>query len=80
VQQNPNYEGVGVGEVSEKSLENEAVSGFPSPGRGWAGPFWHAGVARDGKDEKTAPTEAIGRILLVDWKAKSWFRCSGAER
>jgi hypothetical protein len=27
------------GEVPEKSLENEAISGFPVPGRGRAGPF-----------------------------------------
>jgi hypothetical protein len=29
-----------------------------------------AGVARDGKDEKTAPTEAIGSILAGDREGK----------
>ena len=38
--------------VSEESLENETVRGFPVPGRGRAGPSWAAGVARDGKDER----------------------------
>jgi hypothetical protein len=37
--------------------------GFPYPEEAGLAPSWPAGVARDGKDEKTAPTEAMGSIL-----------------
>ena len=36
---------------------------FPYPEEAGLAPSGAAGVARDGKDEKTAPTEAVGCIL-----------------
>jgi hypothetical protein len=33
-------------------------------------PSWPAGVARDGKSGKTAPTEAIGSIVAGDREGK----------
>jgi hypothetical protein len=37
--------------------------GFPYPEEAGLAPLWAAGVAPEGKDEKTAPTEAVGCIL-----------------
>jgi len=50
--------------VSEKSLRNEAISGFPVPGRDRAGPFLACRSRSGWKDEKTAPPEATGSILV----------------
>ena len=36
---------------------------FPYPEEAGLAPSWAAGVVRDGKDEKTVPTEAVGCIL-----------------
>jgi hypothetical protein len=38
---------------------------FPYPEEAGLVPSWAARVARDGKDEKTAPTEAVGCILTA---------------
>jgi hypothetical protein len=39
--------------------------GFPYPEEAGLAPLGAAGVAPEGKDEKTAPTEAVGCILLA---------------
>jgi len=36
---------------------------YPEPEEAGLAPSWAAGVAGDGKDEKTAPTEAVGCIF-----------------
>ena len=36
---------------------------FPYPEEAGLAPSWAAGIVRDGKDEKTVPTEAVGRML-----------------
>jgi hypothetical protein len=55
----------GDAEESEKLLELEAIAGCPVPGRGRRTSLWATGVAREGKDEKTGPTEAAGCILAA---------------
>jgi hypothetical protein len=44
--------------------------GFPYPGEVGLAPLWAAGVAREGKDEKTTPTEAVLCILTAGREAK----------
>jgi hypothetical protein len=60
----------GDGEVSEKSLRNEAISGFPVPGRDRDGPFLPCRSRLGWKDKKTAPTGATGRTLARDQEDK----------
>jgi len=61
----------GVGAIARKQ-------GSFSSSRGWKSPGLHAwkvtGVARDGQDQTTAPTEAIGSIVegSREAKRKSW--------
>jgi hypothetical protein len=43
---------------------------FPHPEGAGLAPSWPAGVARDGKNEKTVATEAIGSILAGDLEGK----------
>src|SRR5260370_31724878 len=64
----------GDGEVSEKSLENEAISGFPVLGKGSAGPL-RSPSASLGMERmrKTAPMEGIGSILAAGRKPKWKF-------
>ena len=51
------------GEVSGKSHENEAISGFPYRDEVGPTPSGVAGVVRDGKDEKIVPMEAYRYLL-----------------
>ena len=44
--------------------------GFPYPEEAGLAPLWASGVAWDGKDEKTAPTEAVGCILTAGREGK----------
>jgi hypothetical protein len=44
--------------------------GFPYPEEAGLAPLWAAGVAREGKDEKTTPTEAVLCILTAGREAK----------
>jgi hypothetical protein len=62
----------GDGGVSEKSLENEEVPGFPVPGRGRTGPFvvQPKSLGMEGMN-KTAPTEVVGHILDAGQDAKT---------
>jgi hypothetical protein len=43
---------------------------FTYPEEAGLAPLWAAGVAREGKDEKTAPTEAVGCILPAGREGK----------
>jgi hypothetical protein len=43
---------------------------FPYPDEAGPTPWWAAGATRDGKDEKTVPTEAVGCILAGDREVK----------
>jgi catechol 2,3-dioxygenase-like lactoylglutathione lyase family enzyme len=44
--------------------------GFPYPEEAGLAPLWAAGVAREGKDEKTTPTEAVLCILTAGREGK----------
>jgi 5-methyltetrahydropteroyltriglutamate--homocysteine methyltransferase len=44
--------------------------GFPYPEEAGLAPLWAAGVAREGKDEKTAPTVVVGCILTAGREGK----------
>jgi hypothetical protein len=44
--------------------------GFPYPEEAGLAPLWAAGVAREGKDEETAPTEAVGCIMTAGREGK----------
>ena len=44
---------------------DERLLGFPYPEEAGLAPLWAAGLARGGKDEKTAPMEAVGCILAA---------------
>ena len=48
----------------EKSLEIRHFRVFPYSKEAELVPSWPFGVARDGTDEETAPTEASGSILV----------------
>jgi hypothetical protein len=56
--------------VSEQWREHETVAGFPVPGRSRLAPLWAAGVAPEGKNEETAPSEAVGCILTPGREGK----------
>ena len=49
---------------------NEALPVFPYREEAELAPSWAGGVAGDGKDEKTAHTEAIGRTIDGGQEAK----------
>jgi len=59
------------GEVSEKSLRNEAISGFPVPGRDRAGLFLPCRSRSGWKEENNGSTEATESILARDRKGKT---------
>ena len=44
--------------------------GCPYPEEAGLAPLWAAGVAPEGKDEKTAPTEVVGCILPAGREGK----------
>ena len=72
-----------MGRCLRNRLEMRQFPVFAYPEEGGLAPSWPAGVAREGKDEKTAPTEAVGCMLaggregkmeiLVDL-LKGWYR------
>jgi len=55
----------------EKSLKIRRFRAFPTPGKGRPGLSWAARVARGGKDEKNAPTEAVGCTIDGSREGKS---------
>lgn len=55
----------------EKSLEMKPFLVFPYPEEAGLAHSWAAGVARDGKDKKTAPTEAVGCTIDGGQEAKT---------
>ena len=46
---------------------------FACPEEPELAPFWAAGVARDGRNERNAPTEAVGSIIASGQEAKTEF-------